>query len=146
MEKAVGSPITRTRQHWLNYSEAITPYSHEALFSHDSTVGWNDRMGFRAGCASVYRPYDHKNKRPFMYWEIPQVVMDSNIYDYGAKNSNELITLGMGIIERVSQLKNAHISISWHPRTCSADYKWHPAYEKLLAKAASYDGLQKNIS
>ena len=27
---------------------------------------------------------------------------------------------------------NTHVSISWHPRTCSKDYNWHYGYEKLV--------------
>lgn len=146
LESALDMEITRTRQHWLNFSESTTPYAHEGLFDQDSTIGWNDRMGFRAGCASRYRPYDHKNNRAFDYWEVPQVIMDSNIYDYGSGNSNSLISVAKDIIRRVCELKNGHIAISWHPRTCSSDYNWQPAYKQLIAEAAAYDGLQKNTA
>ena len=90
LELAVGHKVTATRQHWLRYFEHQTPLIHEQLFQTDSTVGWNDRVGFRAGIASKYKPYNHKEGRAFDYFVIPQVVMDSNIFDYGFGREEEI--------------------------------------------------------
>ena len=141
LEAALDLPVTKTRQHWLHFQEAVTPRIHEALFDYDSTVGWNSTMGYRAGCASLYRPYDHANQRAFDYFEIPQVVMDSHIYDYGAGQSEALISKGIGILEDLANRRNAHVAISWHPRTCSSDYNWQPAYEALVKTAARHEYL-----
>ena len=89
-------------------------------------------MGFRSGIAGRYRPYDHKNQKPFDYMIIPQVIMDSNIYDYGADRVKCLEEKALKILERLRQFKSVHISISWHQRVCSSDYGWQGAYEQLL--------------
>lgn len=132
LEKALGLPITLTRQHWLRYDEGITPQVHEELFKEDATLGWNDRMGYRASCASQYHPYDHKNEQAFTHLETPTIIMDSNIYDYGAQEVEALGQKALEMIKELGHLKSAHVAISWHPRVCSSDYNWHPVYEQLI--------------
>lgn len=127
LESTFGIQIEKTRQHWLNYSEKVTPKIHNHLFVEDSTVGWNDEPGFRAGTCSSYKPYNHENHKPFDYFIVPQVLMDSHIYDYNTKLDDALRLIKICLTQQ-----NAKISVSWHPRTSSKDYKWHFAYEKIL--------------
>lgn len=131
LEKVLGIKITKTRQHWLNYFENITPKIHEQLFEYDSTLGWNDRIGFRSGCASLYNPYDFEKQKAFKYQIIPQVIMDSNVYDYA---DNEKIFLkAKEIIQKMKDVsKTTNISVSWHQRVSSSDYNWHKFYEEIL--------------
>lgn len=131
LEQVLEQPIVKSRQHWLNYEEMTTPYIHEELFEYDSTIGWNDRMGFRSGIASAYHPYDHINQKPFKYLIVPQVIMDSHLYDYNDPSSD--MNFAKAILERARfNAKNIRISISWHQRVCSPDYNWHKSYEELL--------------
>lgn len=128
LERAVGTTVKKTRQHWLHFEEAQTPFFHEHLFESDSTIGWNDRSGFRAGIASAYCPFNHVEGRAFVHTEIPFVLMDSHIYDYGSISEAEAIAL----LNSLKKYKNAEVSICWHARTCSSDYNWHYGYEKIL--------------
>jgi hypothetical protein len=132
LETFIGQEVTRIRQHWLNYSEMVTPHIHNKLFKFDSTLGWNDRPGFRSGCLSMYRPYDHINDIPFAYYEIPQIVMDSHIFDYAAsRHEDEMLQTCIQLFSFFNHFKSVYVSVSWHQRVCSPDYKWHPAYEKI---------------
>ncbi|MBI4639154.1 MAG: hypothetical protein HY731_00565 [Candidatus Tectomicrobia bacterium] len=132
VEEMTGVAITKVRQHWLCYEERTTPFLHEKLFEYDSTLGWNDRMGFRAGCASRYRPYDHLHQRAFNFFETPQVVMDANIYDYGVQDVHTQFLQAMEMICGLENCKNSHISISWHPHTCANDYGWDGPYWDII--------------
>lgn len=132
LENAIRTDVQKVRQHWLSYEESTTPYIHNNLFRYDSTVGWNDRIGYRSGIAGRYRPYDHNKQQPFDYMVTPQVIMDANIYDYGADHSKALSIKGIELLEDLRQFKSAHISISWHQRVCNNDYRWHGLYEKIL--------------
>ncbi|WP_149719362.1 DUF7033 domain-containing protein [Campylobacter concisus] len=132
LERILGIKIVKTRQHWLNYSEDTTPDIHNRLFLFDSTLGWNDRMGFRSGIASMYNPYDFKSKKAYDYEVIPQVIMDSNIYDYGLKQ--DVFNAAKLVLNRSKKFsKTTCVSISWHQRVCSSDYNWHLFYEELLS-------------
>ncbi len=132
LEQKLQFEITKNRQHWLNYHEGITPKLHQKLFEVDSTLGWNDSIGFRASVASKYRPFNHVKNEPFQYYIIPQAVMDSNIYDYGHGKEFETLKDGIEIINTCKKLKNTEFSISWHSRTSSKDYNWSPGYLKLI--------------
>ena len=132
LEESIGTKVQKTRQHWLKYKEMITPYIHNKLFKYDSTLGWNDRMGFRSGIAGRYRPYDHKNQRPFDYMITPQVIMDANIFDYGADLIKPLSVKATELLANLCQFKSAYVSVSWHQRVCNSDYRWHELYEQIL--------------
>lgn len=131
LEQALDIDIVKTRQHWLNYFEQITPKSHDKLFKYDSTLGWNDIIGFRSGCASLYQPYDFKNKKAFNYEIIPQIIMDSHIYDYS--NDEQIFAKAKTMISIAKHIpKSSYFSLSWHQRVCSSDYNWHKFYEEIV--------------
>jgi hypothetical protein len=131
LQDAINEDVKRIRQHWLRYFELITPHFHNSLFQYDSTLGWNDRIGFRSGCASLYRPYDHKNNLPFDYYEIPQIIMDSNIFDY-AKDPTEMKNITLELLDSLRSIKKVHVSVSWHQRVASPDYNWYHLYEQII--------------
>ena len=131
LEESLGFEVTKTRQHWLNYKELKTPYIHEQLFAEDSTIGWNNNIGFRTCIASKYRPYDHLNDCSFKYFIVPQIMMDSHFFDYG---NNQTMIEAIRLIDTMKGLKNLHYSISWHPRTAHQDYNWHTTYEELVGR------------
>lgn len=132
LEEVIGKPVKRGRQHWLRYVENATPYIIDDVFEVDSTLGWNDRVGFRNGCASAFHPYDHRDRRPFKHIEIPQVIMDFNIYQSLAVENMEFVNRSIQVLDRAVKRKKAHIAISWHDRSCTADYNWHGTYEHII--------------
>jgi len=132
LEDVIGKRVEKIRQHWLRYEERITPVLHNKYFKYDSTIGWNDRIGFRSGCACRYRPYDHDKQQPFEYMVTPPVIMDSAIFDYEAKRIELQANKALLMIKDIQSLKTSHISISWHQRVCNDDYRWHKLYEKIL--------------
>jgi len=131
LEEILGTQVTKTRQHWLNYHELFTPEFHERLFKSDSTIGWNDRMGFRSGIANKYRPYNFLTGKTYSYMITPLLIMDSHTYDYA--KSEQAFSKSMGLIEIAKTVSKAtSVSISWHQRVASADYRWNKHYEELL--------------
>ena len=132
LESVIEHEVVKVRQHWLRYDEGITPVLHNKHFKYDSTLGWNDHMGFRSGCASRYRPYDHEHQKPFDYLVTPQVIMDSNIFDYGAKKAESLAEKALSLLAELRLFKTSHVSVSWHQRVSNKDYGWHSLYEKIL--------------
>lgn len=134
LENALEINISKTRQHWLRYYESETPSIHEKLFNVDSTVGFNDSIGFRSGIASQYRPYNHKEERAYQYLITPQIIMDSNLFDYNVGDEEMILQKSFDLLDKLAKVNNAHVSISWHPRTCSPDYNWHNAYERILER------------
>jgi hypothetical protein len=132
LENSIDCKITKSRQHWLNYYDCKTPYVHKrAGIEEDSTLGFNDMPGFRAGIASKYNPYDHENNTSLTFKEIPLVVMDSHLYDY----STGFVSQNLGwLFDSINKVKNFMISIDWHQRVISSDYEWDAGYKEIISK------------
>jgi hypothetical protein len=143
VEESLQAEIRKVRQHWLRYEEKITPYLHDKLFKFDSSIGWNDRMGFRSGCACRYRPYDHLNHKAFSYFITPQVIMDSNIFDYSVKKIGHKVKMAFNFLESLKCYKKSCVSISWHQRVKSSDYGWHKVYERIMDSMFGSSGAMR---
>jgi hypothetical protein len=137
LEDVLEGPVTQVRQHWLRFNEHITPYIHNELFQYDSTLGWNDRIGFRNGCASLFHPYDHRNEKAFDYWETPQVIMDFNIYQSLGVENLYFLNRTFSLLDTLDVCKSVHVALSWHQQVCNSDYDWHKTYEMVLNRIAS---------
>ena len=72
LEKALGHEIVSIRQHYLHYDIRVTPAVHAAAgFKYDSTLGFNDKVGFRFGTCYPYHLYDLKVEEQLPIMEIP---------------------------------------------------------------------------
>jgi hypothetical protein len=130
LEDSINCGITKARQHWLNYYECKTPYIHnKAGLKEDSTIGFNDIPGFRAGVASRYNPYDHQNNTSFPLKEIPLLVMDSHLYDYSTDDNLQNLEW---LLNSINNVKNFVISVDWHQRVISRDYGWEARLQQFL--------------
>lgn len=127
VEAALGAPITEVRQHWLRFSFAETWRAQAAAgLTHDLTLGFNDRPGFRAGAA-----LSHIDPESGMR-VTPMVLMDSHLYDY-ADMAPEVRhqTIDRMLDELVAT--GGEASVIWHQRVFHPDYGWAEGYEYLLA-------------
>jgi len=136
LEEALGARVTKVRQHWLRFEERFTPQAHEGLFDFDSTLGFNDRMGFRSGTACRHRLYNHLEQRPFTHLETPQVIMDANVFQYNAAHQSRMEQQAIRIMDRALSIQGSLFSISWHQRSYSSEYGWSYLYERILREFA----------
>ena len=78
LEELAGAPVTWYRSHYLTWDAAQSP---PALFRAglrvDSTCGFNDGAGFRAGLPWPYELWDIQGDRPSGVMEIPLIFMDA---------------------------------------------------------------------
>lgn len=136
LESVAGVPVRRVRQHWLRFSWADTWRAQaEAGFELDSTLGFNDRPGFRAGSALRYRPRLPGRPGVRLVDTMPMILMDSHVYDYrplaeAARRAeidrwlDELWAVG------------GQASLIWHQQAFGPDYAWTPGYQHVLARLA----------
>jgi Family of unknown function (DUF7033) len=65
------------RQHYLRWEAPATWLNWEAAgLRYDSTVGYAERAGFRAGTCHDYPAFDLSGRRPLLLRECPLIVMD----------------------------------------------------------------------
>lgn len=139
LEQAVEAPVTICRQHWMRFSWQQTwPTQEQAGLKTDTTLGFNDRPGFRNGAALCFHPWDETIERPLTLVALPMVLMDSHLYDYNDLEEEER---QRQIEYWLDEIRKVHgmASIIWHQRVMSADYGWGSGYEYLLSKTNFVD-------
>ena len=109
----LNQPITLNRQHWLRMNWEITPYLWEENgIQVDSSIGYNEYLGYRCGTGFPYNMYDFKNERAFQWIEIPLVFMESAAMHVSNRIKKPL-DMVMG--EFLDHCKyNTHIMINFH--------------------------------
>lgn len=76
-------PVAGVRQHYLRMRQTATPRAMAAAgFAYDSTCGFPDRNGFRAGVADVFSLWDDGASRTLELDEAPFVWMDRALSKY----------------------------------------------------------------
>src|SRR5436190_22056046 len=89
LERCLRVPVRSCRQHWLRFSWNDTwRAQQEAGFLLDTTLGFNDRAGFRNGAALEFHPWDSVEGKPMRLSVLPMVLMDSHLYDYGDRTDS----------------------------------------------------------
>ena len=142
IEGASGRPAAGTRQHFLRFDIARTwRAQEEAGFAYDSTLGYNEAVGFRAGIAAPFAPWDAGAGRSHRLLELPLTMMDGTLFR----------ALGLDraqAAERVRQHLRAVAAagglavLLWHPNGASERHfpgwwdAWEAALETLAASGA----------
>lgn len=128
--------ISTCRQHWLRFSWSDTWVAQEAAaLKEDTTLMFNDRMGFRSAAALAWHPWNPKNARDHGIRALPTVLMDSHAYDYELMPDT---TRRSEIRYWLNELKlvGGHCALLWHPHTLTEDYGWKDGFEDCIAIAA----------
>ena len=123
-----GRTTAGVRMHWL-YFEADSPRRLEAAgFDYDSTWGYNDAVGYRAGTSQVFRLLASEN-----LMELPLSVMDTALF-YGRRMGlarKEALQLCVGIVANAKRFAGTLV-INWHDRSLAPERLWDSFYRNLL--------------
>jgi hypothetical protein len=135
LEQLTG-PVEGHRYHYLRADPHtnLAPLA-DAGFEYDTTLGFPDAVGFRAGIARPFRPWDFARDAPLDLLEIPLAAMDATLAEerylgLSAKRAEPRLTRLLDW----SAEHGAMFAILWHPdrfdRLTSAG--WDRLYSKLL--------------
>ena len=101
------------REHYLRFDYGKTWSIMEgAGFDYDTTVGTNDRLGFKLGLATPFHPPD-QDWRPLRLLELPLSLMDTTLWGYLKRTEDEGmrdVKESMGAVEEVEGL----FTLLWH--------------------------------
>ena len=119
------------RNHYLKASFPAAWRTAQGLgFKYDSTLGWTEEAGFRAGTARPYQPFDYETGQRLAVWELPLVAMDGAV-----KGTAEDIASRVTRLAGECFAHDAPATILWHTnRLAPFDFPEHAkAYGDLLA-------------
>lgn len=138
LTKVTGRAPSLTRQHFLRWR---MPDTFRALiangFSEDHSIGFSDRIGFRAGTCTPFPWYDLERDEETALMLHPFAVMDSALAD----RSGEALRLAVDDLKRMSdavrQVKGTFVSV-WHDRFLSGhdEFKGGPEAMRELVEHA----------
>jgi hypothetical protein len=127
-----GSGKLGIRMHWLYFDEGSPTVLDAAGYSYDSTCGYNETVGYRAGTTLLFRPLGAAR-----LLEVPLHIQDVALFSRKALALTEEGALGR--CERILAHAETHggaVTFLWHMRSVAPERCWDAFYSKLL------DGLR----
>lgn len=142
VRRVTGLAPSGIRMHWLYFDENSALKLEEAGFEYDSTIGYNETVGFRAGTAQVFRPLTVHH-----LLELPLHVMDTALFypSYLNLSPREAAAVVGRLIELASRLGGC-LTINWHDRSIAPERQWGGFYSQLLADLKARGALFTNAS
>ncbi len=136
LERALGSPVRGVRQHYLRLRIPDTFRSHvEAGFVYDSTLGFRGGVGFRAGTAFPFRPFDAAARQPLSILELPLTIMDGALFWQLGLTPPEATARSLALLETIRSVGGLAVLL-WHQRA------WHdrryPGWSHVYRQAVEY--------
>jgi hypothetical protein len=112
--------------HWLCFDPASPRLLEEAGFQYDSTFGYNDAVGYRAGTAQAFRPPGVTN-----LLELPLHIQDTALL------SNSRKTDAWRVCDAILRNASKHggvLTLLWHTRSLAPERQWGGFYQRLLER------------
>jgi hypothetical protein len=128
VRNVTGASEIGVRMHWLFFNEKSPATLDKAGCSYDSTVGYNETVGYRAGTTQVFRPLEVERML-----ELPMHVMDTALFypsylDLSPKQARAVVE---PLIENAVRFGGA-LTVNWHDRSLAPERLWDDFYVGLL--------------
>ena len=114
----IGSTTTKNRPSTLEAAGA----------AYDSTIGYNETVGYRAGTTQVYKPLDTNH-----LLELPLHVMDTALFypSYLGLSAPDAKTLVGRMVDNAVRFGGT-LTINWHDRSLAPERLWGEFYGDLI--------------
>ena len=135
LNSLTGKKTAGIRMHWLYFS-ADSPRTVElAGFDYDSTWGYNDAVGYRAGTSQPFRPMVCET-----LMELPMSIMDSALFSSGRMNlgPQKASQLCSRIVANARRFGGT-VVINWHERSLAPERLWGLFYRELVGEIGKGD-------
>ncbi len=134
LDDALGRESVGVRQHFLRFRAPDTwRVQAETGFIHDSTLGFSDHEGFRAGICHPFRPYDIEHDAVVNLWEIPLLAMDGTFQSYRNKSAEESLEIIKTLIRTVKKYRGVGVLLFHNTCYDEMDFAyWGTVFENTL--------------
>jgi hypothetical protein len=128
VQKITGTAETGIRMHWLYFDSQAPVTLEKAGFSYDSTIGYNETIGYRAGTTQVFK---HPGADHLL--ELPLHVMDTALFypSYMNLSQERARAATLELVENAIQFGGV-LTVNWHDRSLGPERLWSDAYVSLL--------------
>ncbi len=128
IQRLTGGTQCGVRMHWLYYSQKSPKVLEEAGLTYDSTSGYNETVGYRAGTTQVFKPLGAKQ-----LLELPLHVMDTALFypahqDYSPAEAAAVVEQ---LINNAARFGGC-LTINWHDRSVAPERLWDSFYRDLF--------------
>jgi hypothetical protein len=128
----IGGLVNRSasgiRMHWLYFDENAPEKLEAAGYAYDSTVGYNQTVGYRAGTSQVFKPLTTKH-----LLELPMHIMDTALFfpSYLNLSPRQAEAVVRPLIENAVRFGGV-LTVNWHDRSLAPERLWGGFYSHLL--------------
>lgn len=126
-----GVPDIGVRMHWLLFDGKSPVLLERAGASYDSTVGYNETVGYRAGTNQVYKPLNAVE-----LLELPLLIMDTALFfpSYLHLSPKDATARINEIIDTAGK-HGGCVTVNWHDRSIAPERLWTNTYTSLVEES-----------
>lgn len=135
IESITKTTLSGIRQHILNFNIPQTwVYQEETGLKYDSSISYNDELGFRCGICYPYRPFNYISHKRFNIVELPTSFMDWTVV-HKHMNQNESLKTIMNIGTNIEKYNGCFV-LNFH--NLFLNEKTYPEILNLFIKTLNY--------
>ena len=133
--RAIGCDRPGGRQHYLRWSPATWEHWEQCGLAYDSSVGYADCAGFRAGTSVPYRPWLWNKNRRAELLEVPLILMDRTLVskDYMGLSREGSLSTVKGLMCKCAAVGGV-LTLLWHNNCLGWPYSAH--FSRILDELA----------
>ena len=128
IRRLAGVSAIGVRMHWLYHNQESPIALENAGAAYDSTIGYNDTVGYRAGTTQVYKPLQVSQ-----LLEIPLHIMDTALFyrsylGLSSRQARKRLSRMLNNAERFGGC----LTINWHDRSLAPERLWDTCYCEMI--------------
>jgi hypothetical protein len=128
IRRITGEDRIGVRMHWLYFSEETPGHLEEAGAYYDSTLGYNEAVGYRSGTTQVFRLPGTRS-----LCELPLHAQDTAMFYPGRMGMSEAGAVDVcGKLIGDFRSYGGVFTINWHDRSLVPERNWDAPYLELL--------------
>ena len=143
LKEVLGDQPLGGRQHYLRWCPDTWIHWESCGLAYDSSVGYAEQVGFRAGTCIPYRPWLLSLNRQAKLLEIPLIVMDRSLLGYMHLTPEETVPVVMTYLDRCRAVGGV-LGVIWHNNTL-LDPGYRSAYLNLLGACSGVDSYDWRV-
>jgi len=129
IRRITGSSEVGVRMHWLYYGQQSAAILEQTEAAYDSTVGYRETVGYRAGTTQVHKPLEADR-----LLELPLHAMDTALFypAYLGLSQKQATTVLMKLIDSLVRFGGC-LTINWHDRSLAPERLWGACYCRVIS-------------